>query len=283
MRRHVVAIASEEHNTRHSRSLRKAAKYLAAEFAAYGYDVATQAYRADDETVRNLEVEIIGASKPLEIVIVGAHYDSAQGSPGANDNGSGTAMVLELARHFRNAKPARTLRFVLFTNEEPPHFSTEAMGSLVYANRSRARGENIVAMLSLETIGYFSDAPDSQKYPIIFKPFFPDTGNFIGMISDLRSRELLHGAVATFRKSSNVPSEAIAAFPWIKGIDWSDHSGFCANDYRALMITDTAIFRYPHYHSKHDTPDKVNYEQMAKLFDGMTAVVSELTNGPSLP
>ncbi|MDQ1817311.1 M28 family peptidase [Massilia sp. CCM 9210] len=276
LRQHVVTIASKEHNTRTPRALRETADYIDAELSRYGYKVEKQVFQADDETVWNLEVEIKGTSTPDEIVIIGAHYDSAHGSPGANDNGSGTAMVLELARRFRTARPERTLRFVLFTNEEPPHFSTTAMGSLVYANRSRARKENIVAMLSLETIGYYSDAPGSQRYPIIFKPFFPDVGNFVAIIGDLRSRELVQQTVSTFRKSSHLPSEGIAAFPWIKGIDWSDHSAFWTNDYRALMITDTAIFRYPHYHTKDDTPEKLNYPHIARLFSGIRVMVEEL-------
>ncbi len=270
---HLRAVAAEEHNTRHPAALQRTAAYLEGQLGDMGYAVVVQAFQSGDQTVQNLEAQITGSSKPNEIVIIGAHCDSAHGSPGANDNGSGTAMVLELARIFRKTRPQRSLRFVLFTNEEPPHFSTPTMGSLVYARHSRARNENIVAMLSLETVGYFDDAIDSQKYPVIFKPFFPRSGNFIAFIGNLRSRDLVQQGIATFRTALPFPSEGIATFPWIKGIDWSDHRAFWENGYPAMMLTDTATFRYPHYHSRQDTPDKLNYMRMAQLFSGVRAVV----------
>ena len=279
---HVTAIASEEHNALHPEALARAADYLAAQLGDMAYTVGVQNFDGGDGPVRNLAVEIKGATAPEQIVIVGAHYDSASGAPGANDNGSGTAMVLELARAFSKSAPQKTLRFVLFANEEPPYFGQNTMGSLVYARRSRQRQENIIAMLSLETVGYFSDEAGSQKYPGIFKPFFPGEGNFIAFIGDLKSRDLLHRSLTRFRSVQNFPSEGIAAFPKIKGIDWSDHSAFWANDYRALMVTDTAIFRYPHYHTRQDAPDKLRYDRMARLFSGVHAVVADLAGAPPL-
>lgn len=276
MRDHVRAVASEEHNTLHPKALADAARYIEAQLKNMGYAVALQSYESGDGQVRNVEVEIKGATKPQEIIIIGAHYDSARCAPGGNDNASGTAMVLELARSFKTSRPERTLRFVLFTNEEPPYFGSKAMGSFVYANRSRERGENIVAMLSMETIGYYDDAADSQKYPNIFKPFFPSSGNFIAFVGDVKSRALVHRTIATFRSAQNFPSEGIAAFAWIKGVDWSDHGAFWKNDYRALMVTDTAPFRYPFYHTPQDTPDRVNYRRMAKVFHGVHAAVADL-------
>ena len=276
---HVRTIASVEHNTQHPQALADAANYIEAQLAGMGYPVSLQPFESGDGPVRNIEVEIKGSRKAQEIVVVGAHYDSAIGAPGANDNGSGVAMVLELARSFKGAQSDRTLRFVLFTNEEPPYFSTKAMGSRVYAERSRQRGENIVAMLSLETIGYYDDAVNSQKYPAIFKPFFPTTGDFIAFIGDLQSRALVRRSIASFRSTENFPSEAIATFSWIEGIDWSDHAPFWKNDYPAMMITDTAPFRYPFYHTRLDTPSRVNYRLMAKAFHGVRAVVADLAAG----
>ncbi len=279
---HVHAVAAKVHNTAHPEALKEAAGYIGRQLNDMGYVVAVQAFQSGDQTVQNLEAEIRGTSKPNEIVVIGAHYDSAHNAPGANDNGSGTAMVMELARGFKTIRPRRTLRFVLFTNEEPPHFSGPTMGSLMYAKRSRARGEDITAMLSLETLGYYDDRVGSQKYPKIFKPFFPESGNFIAFISDLGSRELLHQSLGTFRSAQNFPSEGIATFSWIKGINWSDHKAFWDNGYPAVMITDTAIFRYPHYHTRHDTPDKVDYQRMARLYSGLHAVVGTLA-GVSAP
>lgn len=276
LRGHVVAIASVEHNTGTPQALAQAAHYLEAQLRAMGYAVGVQSYDSGAGQVRNLEVEITGTTAPDQIVIVGAHYDSAYGAPGANDNGSGTAMVLELARALKDSRPRKSVRLVLFANEEPPYFGARTMGSMVYAKRSRERRDNIVGMLSLETVGYYDDAAHSQKYPNIFKPFFPDTGNFIAFIGDLNSRELLHRSIAQFRATQQFPSEGIATFAWIKGINWSDHSAFWAHGYPALMITDTAIFRYPHYHTRQDTPDKLDYARMARLFDGIQALVADL-------
>ncbi|MES2297992.1 MAG: M28 family peptidase [Pseudomonadota bacterium] len=277
---HVMAVASTEHNTRHPDALERAAGYIESQLAGMNYPVALQQFDSIDTTmrakVRNIEVEIKGSSKPQEIVIVGAHYDSAPGAPGANDNGSGTAMVLELARSLHTSAPQRTLRFVLFANEEPPYFGGSSMGSLKYANRSRSRGENIVAMLSLETIGYYDDAPNSQIYPSIFRPFFPNSGDFVGFVSDLHSRELMHRTITRFRATEPFPSEGVAAFAWIQGVDWSDHGSFWKNGYPAIMVTDTAIFRYPYYHTGSDTPDRLNYGRMAKVFNGVRAAVAEL-------
>jgi hypothetical protein len=281
LRGHVVAIASVEHNTGEPQALAQASSYLEAQLRAMGYAVGVQSYDSGDGEVRNLEVEIKGTATPDQIVVVGAHYDSAYSAPGANDNGSGTAMVLELARAFQGSRPRKTVRFVLFANEEPPYFGAGSMGSMVYARRSRERGDNIIGMLSLETVGYYDDAAGSQKYPNIFKPFFPDTGNFIAFIGDLKSRDLLHRSIGHFRAAQQFPSEGIATFPWIKGINWSDHSAFWAHDYRALMITDTAIFRYPHYHTRQDTPDKLDYTRMARLLGGIYAVVGDLAEAPN--
>ena len=149
----------------------------------------------------NIECEIRGNE---EIVVIGAHYDSVIGSPGADDNATGVAAGIELARRFTSTK--RTVRFVAFANEEPPHFGTPHMGSFRYAQRCKERGENIVAMLSLETIGYFTDAPKSQQYPAMLNVIYPSVGNFIAFVSNLKSRALLRKATHQFRQDSDLPS-----------------------------------------------------------------------------
>jgi Zn-dependent M28 family amino/carboxypeptidase len=165
LRRHVAAIASREHNFLKVAELEAAARYIETALAGSGLTVATQHFLSGPAEVRNIEVEVKGGARASEIVIVGAHYDSVLGAPGANDNGSGVAAVIELARLFAAEKPARTLRLVAFVNEEPPFYHSDAMGSRHYARRSKERGENILAMLSLETIGYYSNLPGSQRYP----------------------------------------------------------------------------------------------------------------------
>jgi Iap family predicted aminopeptidase len=210
-------------------------------------------------------------------MVIGAHYDSPTDSPGANDNASGVAALLELARQFKTARPVRTVRFVAFVNEEPPFFQTDLMGSRVYAANARKRGEKIVAMLALETIGYYSDQAGSQHYPPPFNLFYPDTGNFIAFVGNIASRSLVHSSIKIFRESTRFPSEGLAAPGFIPGIGWSDQWAFWQEGYPGIMITDTAPFRYPQYHQREDTPDKLEYEQMARVVAGIGRVVEELT------
>ncbi|HSE00654.1 MAG TPA: M28 family peptidase [Burkholderiales bacterium] len=287
LRRHIAAIASREHNVFHAAELEASAQYIEKTLAGLGHALAVQRYTVPDNQrvsrpaeVRNIEVELRGGARASEIVIVGAHYDSVFGAPGANDNGSGVAAVLELARLLKEANSARTLRCVLFVNEEPPFDQTAAMGSRVYARRSRERGENIVAMFSLETIGYYSDAPGSQRYPFPFSLFYPSTGNFIAFVSNLSSRALLHESLASFRRHASFPSEGVAAPAFVPGVDWSDHWSFWQEGWPALMVTDTAPYRYPHYHLAGDTPDKVDYERLARVVSGLHRMLLDLAQAP---
>lgn len=276
LRSHVAAIASREHNVFQPAALEASAQYIEKVLAGLGYSVADQRFRAGPVEVRNIEVEVEGGTRASEIVLVGAHYDSVAGAPGANDNGSGVAAMLELARLLRGPASGRTLRFVAFVNEEPPFFLGDDMGSRRYARRSKERGEAIVAMLSLETIGYYSDQPGSQRYPLPLGLFYPSTGNFIGFVSNLSSRPLLHEALASFRRHAAVPSEGVAAPAWIPGVDWSDHWSFWQEGWPALMVTDSALYRYPHYHTAQDTPDKLDYERLARVVTGLQGMVRDL-------
>jgi Zn-dependent M28 family amino/carboxypeptidase len=224
----------------------------------------------------NVEAEIAGSERRDEVVIVGAHYDSVEGTTGANDNASGVAAMLALARTLAMRHPRTTLRFVAFANEEPPYFQTKDMGSVVYAERCKQRGERVVAMLSLETIGFYSDARGSQKYPPPLAALYPDTGNFIGFVGDRSSAALVRRAVATFRGATRFPSEGAALFAWLPGVGWSDQWSFWQAGYPAIMVTDTAPFRYPHYHTVADTPDKLDYDRMARVVTGLQRVVEDL-------
>ena len=277
LRRHVEAVASREHNVVNGPAeLEAAARHIEFALFGFGYAVGTQRFPVDRGDARNVEVEVPGGARAHEIVVIGAHYDSAMGATGANDNGSGVAALLELARILRQSKPARTLRFVAFANEEAPFYRSDAMGSWQYARRCRTRSENIVAMISLETIGYYSDRPATQRYPFPLSLFYPSTGNFIAFVSNLSSRGLLHGAIASFRRHASFPSEGVAAPAFIPGVDWSDHWSFWHEGYPALMVTDTALYRYPYYHTREDTPDKVNYEALARVVKGLEAMLLDL-------
>jgi Zn-dependent M28 family amino/carboxypeptidase len=222
------------------------------------------------DAARNVTAEIPGASQAGEIVIVGAHYDSVAGSPGANDNASGVAAMLALARRFAGTKPGRTLRFVAFADEEPPCFQTEQMGSLQYAMSCKAKGENIVAMLCLETLGFYRDEKGSQSYPIpLLRFLYPSRGDFVAIVGNVSSRALVRRVVGSFREHAAFPSEGGALPGWIPGVGWSDQWSFWQQGYPAVMVTDTAPFRYPHYHRASDTPDKLDYERLARVVDGL--------------
>jgi Peptidase family M28 len=270
--------------------LNAAADFIEDSFSRAGLHPRRDSYEIRGQACHNIEVEIPGAqgaavSSPPQIILIGAHYDSVFGSPGANDNGSGVAALLALARRLSEKQserrvtqtPYKTLRFVAFVNEEPPYFLGGDMGSFVYASRCKARGDKISAMISLETIGYFSDAPHSQTYP---SPglglLYPKIGNFIGFVSNVHSRTLLRRVIALFRKHAKIPSEGAALPSFIPGVSWSDQWSFWRNGYPAMMVTDTAPFRYPHYHSASDTPDKLDYDRFTLVVSGMEKVIEGL-------
>src|SRR5579864_7209340 len=229
-----------------------------------------------EEIGEPLIAEIPGGTKANEIVVIGAHYDTVYDCPGADDNSSGVAALLELARLLKGSHPARTVRFVAFVNEEPPWFQTDDMGSLVYAQQVHKLKENIVAAISIETIGMYSDAEGSQQYPAGFKSLYPSKGNFIAFIGNLGSRGLVRDAVDSFRASTRVPSEGSAVPAAIPGVGWSDHWSFWEEGYPAIMVTDTAIFRNPNYHQPTDKPDTLDYDRMARVVHGLVRVVADL-------
>jgi Zn-dependent M28 family amino/carboxypeptidase len=275
---HVVALAGEigDRNVFRPTALEEAAEYIAGQWSSFGYRVNRQEYQVRDVTCANLEVERPGFEPTGGILLIGAHYDSVRGCPAANDNGSGVAALLELARRFAEVEPARTLHFVAFTNEEPPFFMTPQQGSIVYARAARQRGDDIRLMASLETMGYFSDAPGSQRYPPLFRYFYPDRGNFLGLVSDFRSRPAMLQLVAAFRAASDFPLEHTATFRWIPGVAWSDHRSFWRAGYPAVMITDTAFYRYPYYHTALDIPDKLTYDAFARATEGLYGAFAAL-------
>ncbi len=254
----------------------QARKFLESELQQAGYEVRLQKFQAKGIDCANVEAAIAGGEAADEIVVVGAHYDSAPGTPGANDNGTGVVGLLAIARRLADFKSKRTLRLVFFANEEPPFFQTDAMGSLVYARACRDRGDKVVGMLSLETIGYYSDEPNSQNYPAPFNAFYPTTGNFVGFVGNMKSGALVETCVGSFRQHAKFPSEGGAVPAFIQGVGWSDHWSFWQTGYPALMVTDTAPFRYPHYHLPSDTPDKVDFDRFARVVDGLERVVRDL-------
>jgi hypothetical protein len=265
----------------HARQLNEAAEFISRSFTTAGYQPASQWYDAGPAKCRNLEVEIPGIGSAQQIVIIGAHYDSVPGSPGADDNASGVAALLALARRFVGSHPERTVRFVAFANEEPPFFWTDKMGSLVYAAMCRQRGDQVVAMISLESLGFYSTVPRSQRYPAGLGLLYPSTGDFVAFVGNLKSRSLIHEVLRTFRGARVLPSIGAAIPNAVPGAGWSDHWSFWQQGFPAIEITDTAPYRNPHYHSAGDTVTRVDYDRLARFTWGMRAVLRQLA-GASL-
>jgi len=282
LKAHVVAVASEEHNAGHPEALERSARYIEATLSGLGYAVSRQEFETGDIKVRNLEVRRAGpGAGKTRLIVIGAHYDSAQGAVGADDNGSGVAALLELARLLRSVEPAEglELRLVFYVNEELPWFATEKMGSLVHASGLAREQREVIAMLSLETIGWYSDAPGSQRYPFPFNLLYPSTGDFIGFVANPPSRNLLHRVIGSFRRHAAFPSEGAVGLESIAGVGWSDQWAYWKFGWPAVMVTDTAPFRYPHYHTLRDTPDKLDYDGLARVVQGLEGVLRDLASG----
>lgn len=255
----------------HPQNLRAASEYIAAAFKAAGLTPHMQRIEAAGDYVN-----VIASLGPAEAprFVIGAHYDAAGPYPGADDNASGVAGLLELAR--RLARETFTLRvdLVAFCLEEPPHFGLDTMGSHSYARRLRREGAKVEAMLSLETIGYFADADGSQRYPHpAFKVLYPSRGNFIAVVGRWQETALVRRTVRAMRRASPLPVEGFNGPASTPGLALSDHASFWAAGYKAAMVTDTAFLRNPHYHTAHDTPDTLDYRRMAHVIDGLTAAI----------
>ncbi len=237
---------------------------------------------------KNVIVELKGTAKPEEIIIFGAHYDTVVGSPGADDNASAVAGLLELARLCKDKQLKRTLRFVAFCTEEPPFFRSRFMGSRVHAEGCKKRKEKIIAMFSLEMLGCRNEAKGSQSYPAPGMSFFyPDQGDFIAVVGNISSRGLLNRTAQAMRQNKEpfgaeplrgegLKVETLAAPGWLTGVDFSDHYSFWQEGFTAAMITDTAFYRYPHYHTAEDTPEKLDYDFMADVVNGVLHAIEEL-------
>ena len=277
LKAHVQKLAGEigERNIQRYDKLAAAADYIEGTFRGAGLAVRRDGYDVQGKRCDNIEAESPGASS--EIFVIGAHYDSVFGSDGANDNGSGVAALLALAKRFAGKPGTPTLRFVAFPNEEPFHFQTQLMGSWVYANQCKQRGDRIAGMISLETIGYFSNEPNTQNFPVPgLGAIYPTTGNFIAFVGNISSRALVRQALGIFRQHASLRSEGTALPASVPGVGWSDHWAFWQHGYPAIMITDTAPFRYPWYHARNDSPEKLEYDSMTRLVSALQSVVGEL-------
>lgn len=275
-----VSFLSEEIGPRSFRdpqNLAAASKFIQKKFRDLGYEVTLQTYTADGLAVENIIAEKKGNKRVDEILVVGAHYDTVVGTPGADDNASGVAVLLELARIHSKSEFARTVRFVAFTLEEPPYFKSSAMGSRIYARSLKQKKEKVVGMICLESVGYYSQEKHSQSFPLPFFGFFyPTTGNFITVVGNLSSRKLARIVAGTLKSKSEIPVEIFTGPSLVMGVDWSDHASFWEQGVPAVMLTDTALFRNPHYHAPTDRAETLDYSKIAELTRGLEYVLQKL-------
>jgi hypothetical protein len=282
LRRSVTMLASTigPRSTEAPRGLEEAATWLATELRRCGYEVQEERFLAGSppQEVRNLSATRTGADPALPMLVVGAHYDAVSTMPGADDNASGTAAALLLARRFSIRAPKRTVRFVFFTNEEPPHFQTDTMGSRIAADRARLRGDKIAVMLSLETLGFYSDAEGSQSVPGALALLYPSRGNFVAFVGSLAARSEVRDLVGRFRETGRLPAEGAALPTMIPGVMYSDHESYERAGYPAVMVTDTAFDRNKNYHEKTDLPATLDYPRFASAVEGLDEVLVARSN-----
>jgi hypothetical protein len=281
LKRHVHVISTEiaPRDCEHPENLAKAAAYISDRLAEQGYIPRNQEFKADGKPYKNVSATFWppGMEPETPVIVVGAHYDSYNELPAADDNASGVAGLLELARLIKEKPPRFPVELVAFANEEPPYFQTAGMGSLVHARSLKQGNVEVLAMFSLEMIGYFTDQSWSQDFPFpLLRLFYPSTGNFIAVVGDLNNRRLAREVRNSMRSAMRVPVYSISAPAAIPGIDFSDQWSYWTQGYPGVMITDTSFYRNKAYHTAGDKPDRLDYERMADVVSGVYQAVADL-------
>ena len=280
MKRHVTALAEiGERRAKVKGNLDRAHEYIERRM---GHQVVEQEYMLNGLTYTNLEVEIPGEGLANEIVVIGAHYDTHRKSPGASDNASGCAVLLDLAQRLRHEAGPRTLRLVFFTLGEWPHLRTDNQGSRQWLMAAKRRGDNIVAMLSIDSVGVFYDHPGSQSYPPLLNFYYPSEGNFLGFLGNISSRDLVRTSTKLFRDARRMPAESLIAPGWGPSVSMSDHWSFWQEGIPAVLVTDTMGWRNQSHHDPLDTADGLDYGRMVLVAEGMVEVCRGLRLTPSL-
>lgn len=273
---------AEEIGPRHYRragSLSAARDFIESELRGAGIDAVALPFSVSDWTFHNVEVVLKGARPDAAALVVGAHYDTVPTTPGADDNASAVAALLEMAEQLHGRPFERSVHLVWFPNEEPPFYPNAGMGSAAYASRLREQGTRVEVMISLEMLGYYSDQPGSQKYPPGLSLFYPDRGHFIGFVGNRKSRHQIEKVKQAFRSVCDFPCESLAAPEWTVVVGLSDHRSFWSEGFPGLMVTDTAFMRNPHYHGPTDTPETLDYPRFAQVTQGMVDAVALLAQG----
>jgi Zn-dependent M28 family amino/carboxypeptidase len=279
--RRIVTTLSVDYPSRHGSFpdvLIASANFIEKELGALGYAVGSQYYVSRGVKIRNLVVEKKGKEPGWPSIVLGAHYDTVVGTPGADDNASGVAGLIELARQLKDYSNAHTIRFVAFPHEEPPYFYTHQMGSRQYARQLKEQGENVLVMLSLEMLGYAGEGY-RQLYPAPLMRLigrYPKHGDFIALVGNLRSLGMMTVVRRAMRERCNVGVETLSAPGFLPPLFLSDHSSFWKAGYPALMVTDTAFLRNPHYHKESDTVETLNFDFFSEVVDGVHAAVLAL-------
>ena len=249
-------------------TLDRVARGLGRQLADLGYEPVEQPFEVKGRTFRNVSTVLGDPAAPR--VVVGAHYDSCGPLPAADDNASGVAVVLELARLFKQHPPPGAVELVFWSLEEPPVFNTGGMGSVWHAKALRDGGVRVTAALSIETVGYYKDDEDTQHFPVpLIGALYPSRGNFIALVSNLRDTALVRTVKSAMLGTRRIPVYSMNGPELVPGIDWSDHASYWKVGYPALMVTDTAPNRNPAYHEASDTPDTLDYGKMARVTEAL--------------
>jgi hypothetical protein len=273
LERHVRMLSETLHprSYQHAANLDAAADYVLDQFKALGARSDVQVFQVDGRPYRNVIARFGPDTGPL--LVIGAHYDSCDDTPGADDNASGVAGLIELARALTAHPPARAVELVAYTLEEPPFFRTDNMGSFRHAQSLSQQGREVRLMISLEMIGYFRDSPGSQQYPMsALKLLYPKQGDFIALVGAYRDFGDMRRVKGLFKGASALPATSINAPSLVQGVDFSDHASYWRLGMPAIMVTDTAFLRNPHYHQRTDTADSLDYARMAHVVRGAFAV-----------
>lgn len=254
-------------------ALQPTIEWIETQLAQYGQPT-RQSYQVGKETFHNIVLNF--GPDTNEVIVVGAHYDTAHGLPGADDNGSGVAGVIELARFLSEEKLSKQVELVAYTLEEPPYFRTHSMGSFVHAESLQKAQRKVLLMISLEMIGYFSDEPGSQEYPApMLNKLYPTKGDFIAIVGNVVNMGVTRRVKKSFKAATDLPVYSINAPTMIPGIDFSDHQNYWKLNFPAVMVTDTAFARNQAYHTAEDTADRLDYKKMAQVVEATYATVLE--------
>lgn len=280
LKKHVIILSEDFHprNWREVENLNRCADYIYAHFKNSNAGTSFQECEARENVYKN----VIGLYGPPSDhrIIIGAHYDTSGDTPGADDNASGVAALIELGYLFGREKPAKTIELVAYPLEEPPFFGTKSMGSSVHGDSLMERGIKVELMIALECIGYFSDQEESQMFPSpLLRLFYPGQGNFITLVGHISQRRIVKQLKKYMKGVNDLPVYSINAPLFIPGVDFSDHRNYWEHGINAVMITDTAFYRNLEYHEQGDTADRLDYDRLSKVvvqvYEGIKGLMND--------